>query len=181
MLIDPNGATVATQDESGISEGETINTFAVPLTGIYEVRVSAVGSTSGDYGIVLSDRSSETNRLFHSTLVYGNRGFGTMLESTDHLWSFTGNTGDVISIVAEPGSAAQRAGDTHGEGVAAARGDRALGHRRSRESPHVVRGDGEGARLQAPERQVEVLPRQRTAPRKTQRIVRLTLRAFRRY
>ncbi len=101
-LSDPSGMTIAVINDGGAGSGESINELNLTTGGDYLIEVRAVGGTSGDYSIVLTNMDSEAYLVFKEYLTYGGLGTGNLPESTDHLWNFEAASGDVVSIRLDP-------------------------------------------------------------------------------
>jgi len=101
-LFDPSGITIALINDGGAGSGESVNELNLTAGGDYLIEVRAVGGTSGDYSIVLTNMDSEAFLIFKEYLSYGGLGTGNLPESTDHLWNFEAASGDVVSIRLDP-------------------------------------------------------------------------------
>lgn len=97
-LLDPSDARIDTYNQSGAGGIETVNESDLPAAGLYTLRVSSVGQSSGSYAIVLQSESSLPAVLFQGSLTYGETRAGTTPVDGDHLWNFEGVAGDVINI-----------------------------------------------------------------------------------
>ncbi len=103
-LIDPDGMTISVKNDEPAGHGESLGKITLEISGEFEVAVRAVGGTSGNYSVVLTNNDSETFLDFKENLVYGGIGTGNLPESTDHLWDFEAISGDVVTIEIDPAS-----------------------------------------------------------------------------
>jgi hypothetical protein len=101
-LIDPSGTTIAVTNDGAEGRGESISELTIAQSGEYEIEVRAVGSTSGDYSIVMADANSEAFLIFKENLEYGDIGTGNLPANTDHLWNFEASSGEVVTIRIDP-------------------------------------------------------------------------------
>jgi hypothetical protein len=101
-LIDPDGMTIAVTNDGSAGQGESIDQITLDNEGEYEVEIRAVGETSGNYLIVLTNSDSEAFLVFMENLAFGGLGTGSLPANTDHLWNFEAATGDMVTIEIEP-------------------------------------------------------------------------------
>jgi hypothetical protein len=101
-LVDPDGTTIVVTNDGAAGRGESISEITLVKSGEYEIEVRAVGGTSGDYSIVLTDSDSEAYLIFKENLSYGGVGTGSLPTNTDHLWNFEAAAGDVVTIRIDP-------------------------------------------------------------------------------
>jgi hypothetical protein len=97
-LIAPNGSVVASANEAGAGQPETIAHIAPNPTGEFQVIVSDESGTNGSYVLMAFDSESEPVVMIQDTLIYGSGGIGSIPIGVDHFWNFEGRLGDTISI-----------------------------------------------------------------------------------
>ena len=97
-LDDPGGTIVATSNQGGPGQAETVNQTTLATSGPYQIRVTSVGGTTGDYALILQNQDSLPFIVFKENLQYGGGASGNLVEDVDHFWSFEGNEGDFITI-----------------------------------------------------------------------------------
>ncbi len=101
-LIDPDGTTIVVTNDGVAGRAESISEISLEKSGEYEIEVRAVGGTSGDYSIVMTNMDSEAYLIFRENLSYGDIGTGNLPADTDHLWNFEAAAGDVVTIHIDP-------------------------------------------------------------------------------
>jgi hypothetical protein len=97
-LDDPGGTTVATSNQGGAGVPETVNQSSLVMSGAYQIRVTSVGGTAGDYALILQNQDSLPFIVFKENLHYGGGGSDDLTEDVDHFWNFEGSQGDFVSI-----------------------------------------------------------------------------------
>ena len=97
-LLDPANVLVGFYDEVGAGQVEVINESNLPASGLYTLRVSAVGQDAGSYALVLQSDSSRPTVIFRGIIVYGETRAGSTPLNGDHLWNFEGFAGDLVNI-----------------------------------------------------------------------------------
>jgi hypothetical protein len=97
-LVDPTDELVGTYDRTGPGQTETIEEDDLPRTGLYTLRISTAGQSSGSYAIVLQSESSRPYVSFQGRLTYGETQAGTLPAGGDHLWNFEGVAGDIVNV-----------------------------------------------------------------------------------
>lgn len=101
-LVDPDGTTIAVTNDGAAGRAESISEITLVKSGEYEIEVRAVGGTSGDYSMVITDANSEAYLIFRENLSYGDLGTGNLPANNDHLWNFEAAAGDVVTISIDP-------------------------------------------------------------------------------
>lgn len=96
-LVAPDRSVLATRDEGGAGQPETISRFTINESGTYGVRIRSINSGSGYYALALSDSLSEAFLIYRATLDYGFSGTEDLPEGTDFLYAFIGVTDERIT------------------------------------------------------------------------------------
>lgn len=95
LLFDVDGNLIVSQNQGSVGQPESIG--EIP-PGDYQLLVAAIGNSSGQYTLTLLSAFSEPFLLFREILLYGASGSGSLPQNADHIWSFEGQAGDIITI-----------------------------------------------------------------------------------
>jgi hypothetical protein len=97
-LADPGGTIVASSGQGAAGVPETVNQRTLAMSGSYQIRVTSVGGTSGDYALILQNQDSLPFIVFKDNLQFGGGASGNLTEDTDHFWNFKGAQGNFVTI-----------------------------------------------------------------------------------
>jgi hypothetical protein len=100
QLLDGDGAVLATQDDTGSGELETL-TYTVADAAQYELRVRMADNVAAEYVMMLIYDSSYFF-LLQGFISYGDSETADLVAGTDHFWHFVGSSGDEVSIFVVP-------------------------------------------------------------------------------
>jgi hypothetical protein len=101
-LSDPTGTILSTKNEGGSGQVETVSEFSLETDGNHQIRIRAVGGTSGDYALVLQNSNSLPFIVFKGLMDIGASESSAIQADTDEMWHFEGDVGDVITIRVTP-------------------------------------------------------------------------------
>jgi hypothetical protein len=100
-LVSPSGAILATQDEGGPGETETVSQITLNSFGIFGIRVKSMSNNSGEFVLALSDSESEAFLVYVAVLDFGANGAEDVPDGMDHLFAFQGSAGDMVNFEVE--------------------------------------------------------------------------------
>lgn len=104
-MFDSTGAQIAFNDDSADSTNSTLDSIALPVTGMYTVQVGSFGDLSGgDYTLQAQDvtidlsAQSVTPPTADNTIEIGGSVSGTLTAGESDDWTFSGVQGQVLSF-----------------------------------------------------------------------------------
>ena len=97
-LDDPGGNIIATSSQGSLGVPETVNRTTLGTSGAYQIRITSVSGSTGDYALILQNQDSLPFIVFKENLQYGGAASGSLLEDEDHFWNFKGTDGDTVTI-----------------------------------------------------------------------------------
>ncbi|MEW6566629.1 MAG: pre-peptidase C-terminal domain-containing protein [Chloroflexota bacterium] len=94
-LLDPAGATIASDDDSGGNRDALINGFRLPSSGTYTIIASGYGGATGPYTLTLQPGEIGPGG---GTIAPGQTVSGTLALVSGDEWTFSGTSGQVVTI-----------------------------------------------------------------------------------
>ena len=100
-VVDPDGQTIAQQNNASNGEPEILSGVTLMNPGVYDILVSSPTGEPGNYSILVSNEESYSY-IFQGTLQIGDGRTATAAAENDHFWHFTGSAGQAVTIVVIP-------------------------------------------------------------------------------
>jgi hypothetical protein len=100
-LAGPDGQVIARQNSALNGQAEIMGGIELPIAGTYHINVIAPANDDGDYAILVYERDGYPFH-FQGVIDYGQTRQGTIVAESDHVWHFSGQTGEIITINATP-------------------------------------------------------------------------------
>jgi hypothetical protein len=100
-ILDSSGTVVQEQNQAPAGQVESIAGLALSAAGDYEIRARTATGAAADYALTLLDDESFPS-LFRGILGYGEGQAASLAAGSEHLWHFSGNAGDNITITVTP-------------------------------------------------------------------------------
>ena len=102
-LYGPDGRRLVALDEGFSGDAEVVSGFELPVTGEYTILISSFADAGGAYSLSLDEGGEVTENFYEAgDIGYGESRQESLQPFEAHVWYFTGQAGDEVSVRVMP-------------------------------------------------------------------------------